>query len=190
MDIITKHANKFNQLYFRGQITKYEEIIDSSREQLVEIDDHLDKIKFLNIILEGNNQVYEEHKPKCKDPDKCAINFAHESIAYFLIQELGRLGVSLNDDTFSVEEKESADSKLDKILKDLDELKTGHQIIYDDLKQELDELKDLFFLGKKKWHQLFMGKCLEMVASGIISETLSKEIVTAIEPTFNKIINQ
>jgi len=188
MDIITKFADRFVQRHLKGRIDKYAEIIEAAREQLYDIDDQLDKIKFLNIILEGNNKTYDRHKPDCTAPDTCPINLAHESISYFLAQELARLGVQLNEDTFTIDEKESADSKLDKILKDLEVLKMGHQIIYDDLKKELDELKELYFLGKKKWHQLFSGKCLEMVASGIISETVSKQIINAVEPTFTKLI--
>jgi hypothetical protein len=34
----------------------------------------------------------------------------------------------------------------------------------------------------------FSGKCLEMVASGIISETVSEQIINAVEPTFTKLI--
>lgn len=188
MDIITKLANKFVQRRLHGRITKYAEIIEAARVQLYDIDEELDKIKFLRIILEGNNEIYDEHKPNCTSPDTCPINFAHESIAYFLAQELARLGVKLNEDTFTLEEKESADSKLDKILKDLEELKVGHQIIYDDLQNELSELKELYFLGKKKWHQLFTGKCVEMVSGGIISETVSKQIIKALEPTLTKLI--
>lgn len=189
MDVITKFAEKFVQLHLNGRVNKHTKIIEAARGQLYDIDNQLDKIKFLNIILEGNNKAYDRHKPECESPNNCPTNLAHESVTYFLAQELSRLGVQLNEDTFTFEEKETADSKLDKILKDLEELKMGHQIIYDDLKKEIDELKELHFLGKKKWHQLFAGKCLEMVTSGIISETVSKQIIKAVEPTFTKLIN-
>lgn len=188
MDIIAKFADEFVQRHLNVRITKYAEIIEAAREQLYDIDNQLDKIKFLNIILEGNSKAYDRHKPNCTAPDTCPINLAHESISYFLAQELAKLGVQLNEDTFSIDEKESADSKLDKILKELEELKMGHQIIYDDLKKELEELKELYFLGKKKWYQLFAGKCLGMVASGIISETVSKQIINAVEPAFTSLI--
>ncbi len=188
MDVITNFADKFVQRHLNGRINKYTEIIEAARKQVYDIDNQLDKIKFLNIILEGNNKAYDRHKPECNAPNTCQTNLAHESITYFLAQELSRLGVQLNKDTFTVDEKETADIKLDKILKDLEELKMGHQIIYDDLKKELEELKELHFLGKKKWHQLLVGKCLEMVTSGIISDTVSKQIISTVEPTFVKLI--
>ena len=39
--------------------------------------------------------------------------------------------------------------KLDKILSDLQTLKNGQQIIYEDLKEEIESLKELYILGKK-----------------------------------------
>lgn len=188
MDVIAKFANRFVQRHINGRIRNYDEVIEAAKEQLYTIDNRLDKIKFLNIILEGNNIVYDQHKPNCTAPDTCHINLAHESITYFLAQELARLGVQLNEDTFTIEEEGSVEAKLDTIIKDLGELKLGHQIIYDDLKKELEELKGLYFLGKKKWHQLFAGKCLDMVAGGVISETVSKKIITALEPAFTRVI--
>lgn len=141
MDIVKKIADKFIQHHLNGRITEYDEIIDAAKGQLYDIDDQLDKIKFLNVILEGNSKTFGKHSPVCKDPDNCSINLAHESITYFLAQELNRLGVHLNEDTFTIDEKDNTDSKLDKILKDLEELKLGHQIIYDDLLKEINELK-------------------------------------------------
>ncbi len=188
MDIIKKISEKFIQRYLNGRISKYAEIIEAARTQLYDIDNQLDKIKFLNIILEGNNKTYDRHKPNCQSPENCDVNFAHESISYFLVQELNRLGVQLNEDTFTVDEKDIADSKLDKILKDLEDLKMGHQIIYDDLLKEMNELRELYFLGKKKWHQLFTVKCIEMVTGGIISETVSKQIIESLGPTLTKFI--
>lgn len=56
-------------------------------------------------------------------------------------------------------------------------MKHGQQIIYEELTDEINELKNLLFLGKKKWYQLLVGKSVEMVASGIVSETVVKGIL-------------
>lgn len=188
MDIIVKLADKFVLHHLTGIVTEYVKVIDVAREQLNEIDSHYDRIKFLNIAMEGNARTYDVHKLDCKKPDSCRINFAHESITYFLAQELGRLGVSLNEDTFTIEEKDEADSRLEKILMDLAELKRGHQIIYDDLREEINELKELYFLGKKKWQQILVGKCVEMVAGGVIGETVSKQIIDEVGSTVTRLI--
>lgn len=188
MEIITKIADNFVSEYIEHSVSNYIEIIEQAKSKLYAIDSQKDKIKFLNIILEANNKAYDRHKPKCSAPDKCQTNFAHESINYFLQQELNRLGIQLNEDTFTSDEKNNSESKLDNVLKDLEELKMGNQIIYDDIMQEINEMKELYFLGKKNWYQLLAGKCLSMVASGIISETVSKAIIKSIEPEIQKLI--
>ena len=45
------------------------------------------------------------------------------------------------------------------------------------LKSELNDLKDHFFLGKKDWRQFSKGKFEEMVAGGLVSETIAKPIL-------------
>lgn len=181
MDIILKQANRFVDNYFDGGLSPYQEILDSAKGKVYEIDNPLDKIKFLNVVLERNNSEYEKHKPVCGDPGNCAKNFAYENIAYVLTQELNRLGVHFNDDTFSDTEKQEAENKLEKILSQLSELKIGQQVIYEDLTKEINELKELYFLGKKKWYQLLIGKSTEIVASGIVSETVVKEIINIVK---------
>jgi len=190
MDIILKQANRFADNYFNGGVSRYQEILDSATDKVSAIDNPLDKIKFLNVVLEKNNSEYKKHKPVCVDPENCSKNFAYENIAYFLTQELNRLGVHFNGDTFSDIEKQEAESKLDKILSQLVDLKMGQEIIYEDLTKEINELKDLYFLGKKKWYQLLIGKSAEMVASGIVSETVAKEIINIVKTTYPNLLGQ
>jgi hypothetical protein len=49
-------------------------------------------------------------------------------------------------------------------------------------------LKNLYFIGKKNWCQNLAGKSLEMVASGVVSETVSKKLISIAGVTFNKLI--
>jgi len=178
MDIILENAKQLTKRY---DVREYKELIDAVKDKLYDIDNQFDKIKFVKYVLEDNIAKYEKHKPVCKKPDTCQINFGHETISYYLTQELGRLGVQLNEDTFTEEEKEMAESKLDQILKDLKEVKAGQQVIYEDLLKEVEELKELYFLGKKKWYQLLIGKSVDMAASGVVSETISKGIIAQIK---------
>ncbi|MES2773892.1 MAG: hypothetical protein V4722_06890 [Bacteroidota bacterium] len=190
MDIILKQANLFAENYFNGGGSRYQEILDAATDKVSAIDNPLDKIKFLNVVLEKSNSEYEKHKPVCRDPENCSKNFAYENIAYFLTQELNRLGVHFNDDTFSDTDRQAAESKLDKILSQLADLKMGQEIIYEDLTKEISELKELYFLGKKKWYQLLIGKSTEMVASGIVSETVAKQIINTFKATSSNLLGQ
>ena len=177
MDIIIKQAKRFSENHYDGGVSDYREIIGGAQEKLLGIDNSLDQIKFINVVLEKNSSEYEEHKKVCRNPEDCDKNFAFENIEYYLTQELNRLGVSFNEDAFTNDEKQDAASKLEKVISDLNDLKLGQEVIYEDLIKEISELKDLYFLGKKKWHQLLIGKTAEMVASGIVSETIAKQII-------------
>lgn len=171
-----------------GGVSRYEEVLDAAKSDVYGIDNPADKIKYLNFILDRNNKDYAKHKLVCQNPENCSHNYAYGSIEYYLTQELNRLGVHFNDDTFTEEEKEQAETKLDKILRDLNDIKLGQQVIYEDLTKEINELRDLYFLGKKKWYQLFIGKSIDMVASGVVSETISKQIIEEVKKNLPTLI--
>ena len=187
MNIIIEKAKRFADNYFQNP-TRYEELLTAAKSKLNDIDNSLDKIKFINFLLNRNNSDYENHKLKCTEQDNCRYNYAYENIAYYLCQELNRLGIHFNDDTFSEEDKQATESKLSQILKDLDEVKAGQQVIYEDLTKEINELRELYFLGKKKWYQLLIGKSVDMVASGIVSELVSKQIIEELKKSLPVLI--
>jgi hypothetical protein len=188
MNIIEKFAKESIQRNIEYEIDDYKDAISNIKEKIYDFDDTLDKIKFLSLHIDAVNKLYNEHLPKCNNPADCDINFQCESLLYFLRQEIGKFGVNVNEDTFTVEQKIEAEDKLDKILKQIEELKLGQQIIYDDLTNEISELKELYFLGKKKWHQMLAGKIVDMTVSGLVSETLSKHIIESLKPNFRNLI--
>lgn len=180
MDIIIEKAKRVIKNNYQD-LRNYDQILNLVKEILSDIDSKLDKIKFLNYLLESNNKLLEEHNVSCEEPETCAQNYGFENITYYLSQELNRLGVGIDFDVVTTEEKNAMEVKLNQILKDFEELKLGHQIIYEDLLKELNELKDLYYLGKKKWYQLLIGKSFEMVAKSIISETIFKQLLEDIK---------
>lgn len=95
-------------------------------------------------------------------------------------------------DVFTEKEKKEMNEKLDqvmeKIMTEFETIKMGQEIIWTDLKMELEELKQLYFLNKKNWRQLLTGKFTEMVAGGVVSETVSKKIVELINPVMQRLL--
>lgn len=63
-------------------------------------------------------------------------------------------------------------------------IQQGQEVIF----EEFIELRELFFLGKKKWYQLLIGKSFDMTLSGIVSETLSKQIIELVKDSLPKLI--
>ncbi|MGE7774156.1 hypothetical protein ACQKLP_05500 [Chitinophaga sp. NPDC101104] len=176
MDYIPERARRFLQTYFRD-IDNHESIISAISEELEVIFEKSEKVKFINLILEENNSKYVAHKSVCKKPDTCVLNYSHESINYFLTGRLRSLDIQIPEDAFTVKEKHAAEDRLDYILEDLSKIKAGQQVLYEEFKKEIEELRGLFYLGKKNWRQLLLGKSMEMVAGGIISETVSKQVI-------------
>lgn len=188
MDMIISLADEFSRRFICNG-SRPIELIESAKSELLKIYEPLEKIKFLQYIIDENIKSMESHLVECKH-QHCARIQNHQKIDYFLSQELKSLGVFGDKDSFASTEKIELNKKIDKILCDLQDLKDGQRIIYEDLSDQLTELKNLYFLGKKKWHQIMVGKVLEMTLSGIISQSLSKDIITGLYDISKQILNQ
>lgn len=79
---------------------------------------------------------------------------------------------------FSQEEIFTANEKLDLIIAKIEKNFEGTQLELHDIKNEINEMRNHFSLPKKNWWEMLLGKLGEMTISGIVSETLSKEIIS------------
>lgn len=68
------------------------------------------------------------------------------------------------DDSFSVEEKNLMNKKIDLVLSKVHELHLGQEVIFN----EIEELKSLMSLGKKNWKQVLKGKLVDLGLSKVI----------------------
>lgn len=185
MSYIRTRARKFVQDKLIGGGIDHKEIISDVRSELYEIHNDSDKVIFITTVLEQNQIEYQNHQEHCTKGPNCDTNYEHESITYYLTGELGKLGVRTDNDQFTVEEKDYVITVLESMKKDLETIKDGQQIIF----EELELLKEYFILGKKTWSQLFMGKFTEMTLGGIISETVSKQVISTITSiNFNQLL--
>jgi hypothetical protein len=196
MDIITKIAEDFSNRNLRNVAKPYE-VIDLVTYESLRIENPLDRIMFLNFLIESNRSNQERHFKECENKDNCPTLKNHEIISYFLTQELEKLGFHKETDSFSNLEKYDLDQKLDRILEELktikegqETVKDGQEITYEDLSIELSEIKDLYYLGKKHWKQIWIGKIFEMTISGIISRTLSQRLLNEAKETFLYLSNK
>jgi hypothetical protein len=65
-------------------------------------------------------------------------------------------------DKFTAEEIKSINLKLDDLLQKIERLEVGERLIYDDITEEIDELKKLsHVIGKKTWTQTLKGKMID-----------------------------
>ena len=177
MEIVSEIAKDFFEgRYYYSENPK--SFISEVESELYTLGTQSDKLSFLSIIKNSVESENEIHKEGCKTEGICNVEKGHLKTIYYLKALMEENGIiERPNDAFSEREIMDYSEKIDKIINDLDELKKGHEIIYDGLCEEIEQLKNLFFLGKRNWKQLLAGKTIEMVASGIISETVSKELI-------------
>lgn len=107
---------------------------------------------------------------------------------FFAQNERDEILEDLDPESFNFIQRESVTKQLEIILKSLNKIELGQQISYDDLTKEFDEMKEHFYLAKKPWSEMFVGKLSEMVASGIISETISKDLISLVRESYSELI--
>ncbi len=163
--------------YIQHGIGDVNKLISKVRSELFEIKSETDKLGFLRIILDANETEYQKHLIGCKSPKTCDTNKQHQKIAYYLLQELTEIGFEIPNDCFTSKEKDYFNEKLDSLIEIIIENDKLVQEQIDQLKQEIEELKALYIIGKKNWKQLLVGKTGEMVTAGIVSEAVSKPLL-------------
>jgi hypothetical protein len=178
MNLIQRQADDFFE-YNHNEYGKYKEFVSSVKSELWEYNKTAYKIEFIERIIVALKKGFDAHLTKCAND--CAVKKHYENAIFFLQEELEELEGNIDTSSFSRTDKGEINEALQKIISDLNALKLGQQITYDDLALEFEELKDMMFLDKKTWSQLFIGKLAEMMVSGVISETLSKEIADSIK---------
>jgi len=87
-------------------------------------------------------------------------------------------------DRFSEDELEMMRAKLDELANKLAKLELGQQITYDDLMDELKEMKDLLYvLTKKNWKQLLKGKLLD-AGFGVFAEDVGDVVLDVFKDNY------
>lgn len=187
MNIIQNQADIFIRRKVR-ESRNYKEVISDLRTELWEYRKDIHKIEFVERIIKKTKIKYDDHLKVCQKGPTCRNNIFFENTLFFLQEELEELESNLSPEDFSLIERKSLNETLEKILSELKEIKLGQEVTYNDLSDEFDELKKLYYLNKKNWLQLFNGKISEMVAGGVISETVSKDIVKILVDNYDKLI--
>jgi hypothetical protein len=185
-DIVENNAYRFISRNISIHIDK---LVNDLENQLYKYNREHDRLKYLSIVSQYIQEVLENHEKECKTPN-CKTSNKYKEAAFFINQMLEEYGIGINyGQVFTAEERDENNRKLDDLLLEIEKLRMGQEIIYDDLIKEIEELKNLYFIGKKNWYQILAGKSLEMVASGVVSETVSKKLISIAGETFNKLIN-
>jgi hypothetical protein len=173
MDILAESTRKLQKLC----VSDFKKFKSTLFDELNNFYRPTDKIKIIESVLRFSKAESSKHIKVCQEPKTCSKSKNLALAEFILVQELEQLGINTGHEIFDLSEQKVIIGKLDDILKEIELLKMGHEIIYEDIKSEIDELRTMFFLSKKNWKQLLIGKFGEMTMSGIISESLSKKLL-------------
>jgi hypothetical protein len=137
-----------------------------------------DKVMLLSKVRDLIQEMHDEHYENCREREDCqTLKWNLQSIHYVNNILLDYSASTNHDDIFTNAEKDEYSKKLDRILEEIEVLKVGHEVIYEGISEEIEMLKNQFYLGKKNWKQIIVGKAVEMVIGGVVSETISKELI-------------
>lgn len=172
MDFIENLSKKLANRIKRGP-HPYKDRIESIRKSIQDIGDDSDKIKVLLICLDQTTLSLLTHQRSCVSPNGCQTDEAYSGLQYFLRQDLANLNVVMDQDTFTLDQRNLANTKIDDLQDEIKKLGLGQQIIF----ENIEEVKELYYYGKKRWFQIVIGKLTEMALAGVIAETASKKLI-------------
>jgi hypothetical protein len=178
MNIIEKQADHFFKMKFKFH--PYQDFIDKVEYEVIRYSKVSHKLQFLETVMFLSKSEYDKHLEFCKDTVNCHESFCYESIIFFLNETRIELQDELTEYDFNEDDVLRHKTKIDEILERINTLQLGQQLTYDDFSEQFEEMKSYFFMNKRTWKQMLAGKLLEMVAAGIVSETVSKEILEGI----------
>jgi len=196
MNLIQSQATDFYQGHqYSGKYGQqdYKSFIDSVRTSLHDYRKIAHKIEFTDKIIDTIKQEYDDHMLVCKNPKTCSKNKFYENSLFFLQEEVEDLEQQLPKEEFNRMQKKETSEALEALVAELNTLKTGQQITYDDLMSEFKDLREFLYLEKKTLSQLMLGKLTEVVSSSVvgdvISETVSKSLICMIKDHYSALLN-
>ncbi len=190
LNLIQRQADDF--LLLADEITRlgYTSFIEDVRLRLYDYHKDIHKIQFLERLIIRFKIDFDNHMEVCSVTPKseCLENQIFEHVIFFLQEEMDELDENLDSKYFNENYRESLNSGIQEISERLQRVEGGQEVTYNDIMEELEDLKNLYFLSKKNWVEMFIGKFSSMVAGGMISETVSKELIEYIKINYPDLI--
>jgi hypothetical protein len=180
MDTIDRLSEKLIKHYL-GSSKTYSEFRDKVNNELLDINNEKYRIKLIKNLICTISKELEKHKKVCPTNGKdCQESEYYRDILFYLEDELYSYQYT-SDNDFSFDEKIKYESRLEDIKEDLSAILAGQQGMYAKIMEEIDELKNLLFLDKRNWKNLFTGKLIDWVGSGLSGQVVANNILPHIE---------
>lgn len=135
-------------------------------------------------LLVKDNQ--DRHNQYCTSTEEheCRFSRFYKVVLFYLQNELDYQEKDLPFSYFKKSERRTLDHDIEEMVNLLPMLKQVNKGNYMKLKLELNEMKSYYFLDKKNWKQLFLGKIMVLQNSQVISSEQSATLIEKIEKRF------
>ena len=118
------------------------------------------------------------------EEDECRFSKFYKVVLFFLQNELDFQEKDLPFSYFKRNERVQIDHDVEAIVNFLPVLKQSDRNKYIRFRLELSEMKNYYFLDKKNWKQLFLGKVLVLENTRILTHEESTALISRIESTY------
>lgn len=184
MNIIQCQADDF----FRKNIFNYscDYFIDEVSKKLEFYKKEINKIVFLERLFILTKTKYYRHLKFCSVSvnSDCRFAFFFETILFFMQNEIDSCEKNLNKKYLKKSERILINMKLNRFMDAFDEDAFYNYINYQIFKSEINEMRHYYYLNRKNWRTLFIGRLTELQCKGIISSEKSKVLIAEIDSVY------
>lgn len=173
------HSMNYYFNLFSKKTGDYVYFIKSTRSIINNYQKSNQKIIFLSNLLTIVNTKYERHLIFCSC-NNCRFVEYYQHIIFYLQSEMEFFETSILESQLSKSERYKIKMEINSMIKMLDDLKEKNINKYSYFASELRDMKNYFYLDKKIWKELFIGKIYELENSDIINMTHRKILLSKI----------
>lgn len=184
-NVIQQQADDF----MRYVITKcgdHKHFMEHCGKALLNYKKNMHCIVFLERLQELVKANQDRHLQFCTAhyDNACRFTKFYKVILFYIKNEIDHQEKDLPFTYFRKNERRLLDHDLENILTHLPALKQNNRNNYIKLRLELNEMKSYYFLDKKNWKQLLLGKVLVLENTQVITHEQSTSLIEKIEERF------
>jgi hypothetical protein len=181
-DYINKKAKNYALSYFSQVPFRSKQDVEQLEIELFKYNKVSDRVQFIGVLINSIIKVTKEHTDKCTK-ETCSVEEKSQDVLYFLYGKLEEDDIPVDIQSFTTEEVYDNSEKITKIIKVLDELKAGQEIIFEEIEliervqSDFQEADSLQVLGKSKWYKFLGGIILEYASNKVLDGIFKAQIL-------------
>lgn len=186
--IIFQADDYFSRAVFRN--VSPETFMNYIRRNTIRYTTIADKIVFMERIALKIKQTYDQHALHCSQQEDGSCRFIkrYERVLFYIQSDLVKMKKWLSKRELNEMENRRMNVRLKQIIDLLNQTKVGKKINYKVFMREIGELKSYYYLNKKLWRQLLVGKITQMISQGTVKKSFYKEVLITADMVYYEIV--